>query len=274
MMDRQAEQDPASLPSIPPDWKLPRGVDRALWQYLHHDRHAGDYDQYLKDSPLAEADLDLVFAHSDPTRHHLIDLGCGTGRLLSAWKSRSGRALGVDLSPAMLRQARQGLGSIDQIALLEANLVDLKGVESSAFDRAVCLYSTLGMIATRSARVDALKAFRRVTKPGGKLLVHAHNLWANLWHPRGRAFLGTCLWDWIKGNPRAGDFINPIHQGMSGLALHMYTRGELVRDLSEAGWGDIQILGLDRFGKPFPGLGQSARAIGWFGLATKPMETN
>ena len=94
---------------IPPDWKLPKGVDRALWQYLHSTAHAGSYDAYLAQSPLASADVRLVFRFADPLRHNLIDLGCGTGRMLEAWGMAGGTAMGVDLSEPMLDQAQAKL---------------------------------------------------------------------------------------------------------------------------------------------------------------------
>jgi SAM-dependent methyltransferase len=283
---------------IPPDWKLPVGVDRALWQYLHSSAHAGSYDTYLAQSPLASADVRLVFGFADPLRHNLIDLGCGTGRMLEAWGMAGGTAMGVDLSEPMLDQAQakldkfknkmesrdpgdsNGKGSNQpeavahgSITLSRENLTSLDGIRDGSFDRACCLYSTLGMIRTQSARAQALKSFHRVLKPEGLLMVHAHNLWSNLWHPGGRRFLLGNFWGLVRGNDVARDFVNPTHQGLSQLALHMYSRSELDRDLRNAGFAIDGILPLDHSGNPVKGwssgLLSGLSSAGWFAVARK-----
>lgn len=256
--------------TIPPDWRLPKGVDRALWQYLHHEELARDYDQSLRDSPLAKSDLDLVFQHADPQKDTLIDLGCGTGRLLAAWEKLGGQGTGVDLSESMLEQARNRLGTDSRIQLVLGNLTDLTPIESSRFDRGACLYSTLGMLRPHQARIDALKAFYRVIKPGGKLLLHAHNFWSNLYHPKGRAFLARKGWRKLLGDREAGDFVNDTHKGLVGLSLHMYTRSELARDLAGTGWKTEQILPLGTDGRPLQGFARRFRAAGWFAIAIRP----
>lgn len=290
---------PAITPVIPPDWKLPPGVDRALWQYLHSTAHAGSYDAYLAQSPLASADVRLVFQFADPKHDTLIDLGCGTGRMLEAWGMAGGTATGVDLSGPMLAQAQAKLDKakleserIDpavtganptgrvpfgSITLARENLTSLVGIGDGSFDRACCLYSTLGMIRTRVARAQALKSFHRVLKPGGLLMVHAHNLWSNLWHPGGRRFLLANLSGIVRGIDAARDFINPTHQGLSQLALHMYSRGELAGEVRKAGFAIDRILPLDTSGNPLKGWSSALHSCllpgigsaGWFAVARK-----
>jgi SAM-dependent methyltransferase len=67
--------------SPPPDWQLPPGVSRGLWDYLHDPNLARNYDASLAGTPLLENDLRFVAWHC-PRPGRLIDLGCGTGRLL------------------------------------------------------------------------------------------------------------------------------------------------------------------------------------------------
>ena len=256
--------------SLPPDWQLPFGVDRALWQYLHSGDHAPAYDNYLADSPLASADVDLVLRFADPTRHNLIDLGCGTGRMLKVWALANGTATGVDLSEPMLREAKAKVGAFPQITLLQANLTDLDEIPSNHFDRACCLFSTLGMIRTSAARGAALAHFFRILKPGGLLLVHAHNLWSNLWYPGGRRFLRSNLLGLLRGRDWASDFINPTHQGLSHLALRMYTRGELAKSLRQAGFLPRHMMPLTQKGTPVTGPFKALRAAGWFAVGEKP----
>src|SRR5438552_13640921 len=90
-------------PSIP-DWQLPAGVTRGLWDYLHDPALAAGYDAGLHESSLVAADVRFAERQFDkPGR--LIDLGCGTGRLLVPFARRGFWVLGVDLSEEMLKQA-------------------------------------------------------------------------------------------------------------------------------------------------------------------------
>src|SRR5207249_1730444 len=94
------------MSASPADWQLPPGVSRATWDYMHSRKIAQDYESRLVGSSLFTADLE--FARGTfvmPGR--LIDLGCGTGRLLLDFAARGFAVLGVDLSEEMLRVAAQ-----------------------------------------------------------------------------------------------------------------------------------------------------------------------
>src|SRR5207248_11448713 len=98
----------AAMPTRPPppDWRLPPGVGRGLWDYLHDPAVARGYDAALAGSALLRADQDFVGRHC-PRPGRLIDLGCGTGRLLLPFARRGFWVLGVDLSAEMLKVARE-----------------------------------------------------------------------------------------------------------------------------------------------------------------------
>src|SRR5262245_18904853 len=78
----------------PADWRLPPGVNRGLWDYLHDPQIARGYDASLEHTPLFRADLLFCRRHfARPGR--LIDLGCGTGRLAVAFAQRGDKVLAV-----------------------------------------------------------------------------------------------------------------------------------------------------------------------------------
>src|SRR5438105_8804157 len=92
---------PSSDSSLP-DWQLPVEVTRGLWDYLHDPSTARHYDERLANSVLVTADQQFAARHfAEPGR--LLDLGCGTGRLLIPFAQRGFWVLGVDLSEEMLR---------------------------------------------------------------------------------------------------------------------------------------------------------------------------
>src|SRR5437899_1128836 len=122
-MDRRRSGEGAPMPA---QWQLPAGVTRGLWDYLRDPELARAYDAHLADSPLPRIDVPFVTRHfSQPGE--LVDLGCGTGRLLIPFARRGFRTLGIDLSEGMLHVAREraAAAGID-IQLLKANLVDLR----------------------------------------------------------------------------------------------------------------------------------------------------
>src|SRR5579884_3455234 len=171
-----------------PDWQLPPGVNRGLWDYLHAPRIAREYDASLTDSPLLQVDQRFAERHFDRPGK-LIDLGCGTGRLLVPFAQRGYWVLGVDLAEEMLRVAAiKAEAAGVTIHLLKANLTELGCLSDGAFDYAACLFSTLGMISGAANRRRTLHEVFRLLRPGGTFVLHVHNLWFNIWTPEiGRA---------------------------------------------------------------------------------------
>src|SRR5436190_23652657 len=124
-------------------WQLPAGVTRGLWDYVNDPDLARAYDTHLADSPLPAIDQRFCERHFT-TPGRLLDLGCGTGRLLLPFASRGFWGLGVDLSAEMLRVAGDKAAAAGvAIARLQANLVELGCLADDTFDYVACLVSTL-----------------------------------------------------------------------------------------------------------------------------------
>lgn len=177
------------------------------------------------------------------------DFGCGNGRSLFPLMARGYDGLGVDLSLPMLqvffdKYARQvtetsspPLNSTDanlgKLYLLQANLVHLDAMETDSIDHALCLFSTLGMIEGRANRRKFLLHVRRVLRPGGKFIVHAHNVFFQLRAPGGMRWFAGSLWDTWRGKQELGDR-TAGYRGLKNLFIHSYRRSELIADLSSA----------------------------------------
>jgi predicted esterase len=80
-------------------------VTRGLWDYLHDPGVARNYDASLAGTPLFAVDQRFVERHC-PRPGRLLDLGCGTGRLLLEFGRRGYDVVGVDLSAEMLAVAQ------------------------------------------------------------------------------------------------------------------------------------------------------------------------
>ena len=240
----------------PADWQLPPGVNRGLWDYVHDAGVARGYDAGLAGTPLFDADRRFVERHC-PRPGRLIDLGCGTGRLLPSLVRRGYWTLGVDLSAEMLAVAREKAAAAEApVHLLRANLTELDALPGASFDYATCLFSTLGMVTGPGMRERVVGHAWRLLRPGGVFVLHVHNLWFNAWDRGGRAWL---LRDRLLGGASAGDRVMPVHQGIAGLTLHLFTRREAMRLLTGAGFRvrEVQALGLGPEGR--------LRRPWWFG---------
>jgi SAM-dependent methyltransferase len=148
--------------------------------------------------------------------------------------------------------------------LLQADLVRLDGI-SGPFDLACCLFSTLGMVQGDANRRAVVRHAFRLLRPGGTFIVHVHNYWWSLWDPPGRAWALRDLWG------GSGDRPMPAHQGVAGLALHHFTRNELIRLLSGEGFVVTEVLPLGLAGVlASPRWLSWLRAYGYLAAARRP----
>jgi len=265
-------EHPISSPDRLPDWQLPDGVDRPLWEYLQSPPIADDYDQFFADTQLMRLDREFL---SDRFRKpgRMVDLGCGTGRLVVHFAERGFEVTGVDLSDNMLRVCDRKRGQLGlSFSLLKANLCDLTSLASDSFDYSVCMFSTLGMVVGVENRVAAVREIHRITKPGGLFAFHLHNKWFNLFDPQGRQWLFSDFLHRIRGAPDHGDKVQASYRGIPNLRLHLYTAYEIKRMLLSGGFELRELLPIssDQRGELtsqwfFPGI----RANGWLVIAQR-----
>jgi demethylmenaquinone methyltransferase/2-methoxy-6-polyprenyl-1,4-benzoquinol methylase len=103
----------------------------------------------------------------------VLDVGCGTGSLAVLLAEKGCQATGIDVSGAMLAQARQQVteaGLTKEVELLQMGAVDLDtAFPDAAFD---AVASTLTFSELSGDEIDyTLAQCRRILRPGGQLLV-------------------------------------------------------------------------------------------------------
>jgi len=233
-----------------PDWQLPPGVDRGLWDYLHSGEMVAGYDEQMAASPLAAADVAFC-EKAFPTPGRLLDLGCGTGRLCRHFAAKGYDCVGVDLSEEMLAKARAACGSA---TFLKGNLTELNDL-NGPFDYAACLFSTLGMVRGAENRAKVIASASRLLKPGGRFVLHVHN----------RYFRGLGWRNWGRS-----DITMPQVYGGAQLTLHHFSRGEAIKLLQVSGFEvkEVQAIRID--GRP-EGWPATLRAYGYLILAYSPI---
>jgi SAM-dependent methyltransferase len=271
MTDAFAPCKESRAPAPLPDWRLPPGVPRSLWEYAQAEHIAADYDDFFAQNSLFDFDLAVLQRHfARPGT--IVDLGAGTGRLLVPFARRGYRGLAVDLSAAMLRvvgrkAAAEGL-PIDRLL---ANMVELDCLRDASADYCISMFSTLGMVAGRRQRRRVLAHARRILRPGGLLVVHVHNRWYNLRLAEGRRWLAANALAALAGRAEWGD-TSYDYRGIPGVRLHLFTQRELVAELRRAGFRLRELIPLDterRHKLSRPWLLPRLRANGWIAVGER-----
>jgi SAM-dependent methyltransferase len=130
------------------------------------------------DLDLAGRDDDLLLIEQFCARcgSPILELGCGTGRLLLPLASHGYRLTGVDLSPAMLAHARRKLGDegLDgQVTLVEQDMRTLAIDER--YNLAFCVLNSFMHLLTLDEQLAALSRAFLHLNPGGLLLLDLFN---------------------------------------------------------------------------------------------------
>lgn len=249
-----------------PEWRLPQGVDRGLWDYLHAGEMVAGYDEAMRASSLAAADVafcDRAF----PTPGKLLDLGCGTGRLCLHFAAEGYECVGVDLSDEMLARGKDNLQALEhnaqyRVRFVTANITDPALLDGESFDYAACLFSTLGMVCGAENRARLIANAFRLLKPNGRFVLHAHNRffrglgWKRVFGQRVKSLLRR---------PDAGDITMPQAYAGAPLTLHHFTRWEMTGMMVNAGFVVRETLAVRDDGKPAIG----SRVYGWLIFAER-----
>jgi ArsR family transcriptional regulator len=145
-----------------------RGEREAAAQ-AYFETHAGDWDS-IRALHVAEAEVEAAVSEAlGPGPFDLlVDLGTGTARMLELFAGRYRRAIGIDLSTAMLAYARAKLerAGLTQVQVRQGDIYDLPLADHSA--DAVVMHQVLHFL---SDPQGAVREAARVLAPGGRLLI-------------------------------------------------------------------------------------------------------
>ncbi|GGS14415.1 methyltransferase [Streptomyces aureoverticillatus] len=136
-----------------------------------YDTVAEEYAQRLHDEldakPLERALLSCLVERAEPGAP-VADLGCGPGHVAAHLTGLGVRAVGVDLSAAMVATGR---ARYPQVEFREGDLLNLPA-EDGEFGAAVALYTIIHL--DPHELLPAFVEARRVLRPSGLLLVSFH----------------------------------------------------------------------------------------------------
>jgi len=163
------------------------------WDYPHH-------------APLTDVEVAWYLKHARQTGGPILDMPCGTGRLLCRLAEAGFDLTGLDLCDTMVDVARQNAAKLTAEAQARVTLV--RG-DMSRFDlgRTFALIyiadNSFRELTTRRSELACLRCARRHLKPGGKLLMTERRFDPAL-YPNSRREFG---WSEPLTNPATGDVV-------------------------------------------------------------------
>ncbi len=137
------------------------------------------YDIIFDEDTLTEADFLEVMhqRHGTGIKQHrsVLELACGTGRLVREMKKRGWISAGFDAGQAMLefaglRLRQEGIKAI----LWQDRMESFKVPSNRSFDLVHCLVSTFKYLPDEKSALDCLNRVSRHLKPGGVLVLGIH----------------------------------------------------------------------------------------------------
>ena len=147
---------PMPTPALPDD---PYADIAALYDLEH-----GNYDE----------DVDLYLNFALVTGDPVLELGCGSGRLLVPLAESGHRVTGLDASPAMLSRARAVATEADvadRVTLFQGGMEAADAAPGGPFGIVIVALNGLMHLPTQDAQRRALAAARRALDPRGQLVL-------------------------------------------------------------------------------------------------------
>jgi SAM-dependent methyltransferase len=224
----------------PSDEHVLNEVDTYGPAYMKIAERLGGYDSTSED---AAAMVRLLGLEPGTT---VVDAGCGFGRYCAALREQGMEATGIDISPAAIAEAeKRSPGPRYLVADLTQPLPEGVG----PFDVIVNLYSSFGYGATEAQDMEMLRAFRRLVKSGGKIVMQLSDLERSRFRLRTdegvvvrdtNGVIETLDVDFSTGRLH-------VRYELDGDVVHsrirMYEKEDLQRMLEEVGFTDISLHG-------------------------------
>jgi SAM-dependent methyltransferase len=122
-------------------------------------------------------DVELILELADEQAGPVLELGCGTGRLLEPLAAAGNNVVGVDISPALLDIARNKLGQQNlpgRVQLHQADLRDFQ-IDGLRFAFVFCTSNTLMHLTSSADQLAVLKNAHHHLDQDGLLLIDLFN---------------------------------------------------------------------------------------------------
>jgi SAM-dependent methyltransferase len=106
----------------------------------------------------------------------ILELACGSGRLMAPLLELGERVVGIDSSAPMLERARQSLGRAGLMSRASLHQADVRDFDlRERFNLAIFGLDSFGLLRSTSDQLAALRAIRRHLEPEGLLVIDVSN---------------------------------------------------------------------------------------------------
>ena len=119
---------------------------------------------------------ELASAYELPQPLHVLDAGCGPGRLLAPLDRLRWQVTGMEPNPEFVSSARAVAQSSRRVSVLQGGFLDIG--QFGEFDLVVAVNSSFAHLLTPAERAEALRRIHRALNPGGVVFLDLPNfLW-------------------------------------------------------------------------------------------------
>jgi ubiquinone/menaquinone biosynthesis C-methylase UbiE len=167
----------------------------------------------------------------------ILDVGCGNGRLVEAFKNKKINYLGVDNSETLIEAAKNNY-QISNIKFLLGDILELDKLPENNFDYIFCI-AVFHHLPSVDLRIKALEQMKNKINNNGKIIITVWNFWSKEKYRRiilkygllkifgiNKFDFGDILFDW-KNNK--GEKISQRY-------YHAFTKNQLKKLVSQAGF--------------------------------------
>lgn len=199
----------------------------------NYEQIADHYAETRKKQPWPEL---IEMAKDIQVGQKVLDIGCGSGRLLEVLQDKKITYIGIDPCEKLLENARKQYSGMN-IEFRTGNILELGDFPEYNFDHVFSI-AVLHHLPGTELRLNALRQLKNKIKQDGRLLITVWNLWDNkkynrlIWKflmlkffGKNKMDFGDILFDW-KDN--TGKIISQRY-------YHAFTKHELKKLLKKAG---------------------------------------
>lgn len=148
-----------------------------------YDQFSKDYDRFVNWEARLSSEIPFLSDQLEPLQSEpggyvtVLDAACGTGQHVIALSDLGFECAGADFSKNMVEKARMNANETGHdIIFKHAGFGELSDVfDEESFDAVICLGNSLPHILDELSLAAALSDFRRVMRPGGKLILQNRN---------------------------------------------------------------------------------------------------
>ena len=141
---------------------------------MYEDKLADYYDDFFY-SKEYEKECDFI-KKSAPDASRILDIGCGTGAHIKHLSTNSNFVQGVDISPSMIKKARNKFSKFNNVNFFEGFIEDFSNQNNEKFDVAISMFHVVNHILHESELDSFFKTVSKNLKNGGIFIFDCYNL--------------------------------------------------------------------------------------------------